>query len=89
MTNGGAQSVERALALLRVLGDADADLGVSALAARAGLTISTTHRLLQALRRAGLVEQDARTHRYHLGAALILLGRRAEEVLTTTDDVHR
>lgn len=77
----GAQSVERALAVLRCLGSASDDLGVSELAARTGLTVSTTHRLLQALRADGIVDQDERTHRYHLGAALVALGRRAEAVL--------
>jgi len=81
VASGGAQSVDRALAILRGLGEADDDLGVSELAARTGLTVSTTHRLLQALRGAGLVAQDERTHRYHLGAALVALGRRAEAVL--------
>ena len=78
----GAQSVERALAVLRCLDAAGDDLGVSELAARAGLTVSTTHRLLQALRTDGIVDQDERTHRYHLGPGLVALGRRAEAILT-------
>ncbi len=78
----GAQSVERALAVLRCLDAAGHDLGVSELATRAGLTVSTTHRLLQALRVDGIVDQDERTHRYHLGAGLVALGRRAEAILT-------
>ena len=77
----GAQSVERALAVLRCLGAAGDDLGVSELATRTGLAVSTTHRLLQALRADGIVEQDERTHRYHLGAGLVALGRRAEAIL--------
>jgi DNA-binding IclR family transcriptional regulator len=74
----GSQSVERALAVLRCLAAGDDDLGVTDVATRTGLSVSTTHRLLQALRRDGLVAQDPRTERYHLGPALIALGRRAE-----------
>ena len=74
----GAQSVERALAVLHCLSAADDDLGVSDVAARTGLSNSTAHRLLQALRRDGLVAQAPRTDRYHLGPGLVALGRRAE-----------
>ena len=47
-------------------------------AARTALSNSTAHRLLQALRSDGLVAQDPRTERYHLGPGLVALGRRAE-----------
>ncbi|MET0147205.1 MAG: IclR family transcriptional regulator [Ilumatobacteraceae bacterium] len=74
----GAQSVERALGVLRALAASDDDLGVSDLAARCRLSSSTAHRLLQALRSDGLVAQDPRTERYHLGPGLVALGQRAE-----------
>jgi IclR family acetate operon transcriptional repressor len=74
----GSQSVERALALLQRIGEADEDVGISELASQTGLSISTTHRLVQALRSAGLVAQDERSERYHLGAGAVALGRRAE-----------
>ena len=74
----GTQAVDRALRLLGVLESAPEDLGVTALAAAAGLTMSTTHRLLKALSAAGLVAQDPDTERYHLGVGTIALGRRAE-----------
>ena len=64
--------------VLRCLAGADDDLGVTDVATRTDLSVSTAHRLLQALRRDGLVAQDPRTERYHLGPALIALGRRAE-----------
>ena len=70
--------MERALGVLRAMAAADDDLGVTDVAARSGLTVSTAHRLLQALRNDGLVAQDPRTERYHLGPTLIALGRRAE-----------
>jgi IclR family acetate operon transcriptional repressor len=74
----GTQAVDRALRVLGLLESASDDLGVTALAAASGLTVSTTHRLLKALATAGLVAQDRDTERYHLGAGLIALGRRAE-----------
>ena len=74
----GTQAIDRALHVLAVLQAADEDLGVTALAAASGLTVSTTHRLLKALTTAGFVAQDRGTERYHLGAGLIALGRRAE-----------
>ena len=74
----GTQAVDRALRVLGLLESASDDLGVTALAAASGLTVSTTHRLLKALAAAGLVAQDRETERYHLGAGLVALGRRAE-----------
>ena len=78
IVRSGSQSVERALAVLRCLAAADDDLGVSDVAVRTELSNSTAHRLLQALRSDGLVAQDPRTDRYHLGPGLVALGRRAE-----------
>jgi DNA-binding IclR family transcriptional regulator len=74
----GSQSIERALAVLRCLAASDEDLGVTDVAAGTELSNSTAHRLLQALRGDGLVAQDPRTERYHLGPGLVALGRRAE-----------
>jgi DNA-binding IclR family transcriptional regulator len=77
----GAQSVERALAVLRCFEVADGDLGVTDIATRAGLSVSTAHRLVRALCGGGLLSQDPRTERYQLGPTLVVLGRRAEEHL--------
>ena len=74
----GTQAVDRALRVLRLLESTSDDLGVTALAAASGLTVSTTHRLLKALAAADLVAQDPGTERYHLGVGLVALGRRAE-----------
>ena len=57
------------------------ELGVSDVAAQTGLTISTAHRLMRALVDAGLLGQDDRTSRYHLGPTLVAMGRRAEAIL--------
>jgi IclR family acetate operon transcriptional repressor len=77
----GAQSVERAMAVLQCFERADRSLGVSELAAATGLTISTTHRLTRALCAGGLLMQDPRSERYQLGPMVVVLGRRAEEHL--------
>jgi hypothetical protein len=77
----GAQSVERALAVLHCFERADRSLGVSELAAATGLTVSTTHRLTRALCAGGLLMQDPRSERYQLGPMVVVLGRRAEEHL--------
>lgn len=76
----GAQAVARALGILAAFEGAD-DLGISEIAERTGLSLSTAHRLTRALCEAGLVAQDPRTERYHLGPALVVLGRQAEERL--------
>jgi IclR family transcriptional regulator, acetate operon repressor len=73
----GTQAIDRALRVLRELELAPDDLGVTALAAASGLSVSTAHRLLRALSSADLVAQDGGTERYHLGPGLIALGRRA------------
>lgn len=74
----GTQAIDRAFKVLAVLESAADDLGVTALASASGLSVSTTHRLVRALASAGLVAQDRATERYHLGAGLVALGRRAE-----------
>ena len=89
MARTGSQSVERALAVVRCLAASDDDLGVTDVAARASLSVSTAHRLLQALRSDGLVAQDPRTERYHLGPGLVALGRRAEARLPVDHHVPR
>ena len=78
MTRSGSQSAERALTVLQCIAEADGDIGVSEIGARTGLSVSTAHRLVQALRATGLVSQDQRSERYRLGPGAVALGRRAE-----------
>jgi IclR family transcriptional regulator, acetate operon repressor len=77
----GAQSVERALAVLRCFERAPGSVGVSEIAVATGLSVSTAHRLVRALCAGGLLTQDVRTERYQLGPLLVVLGRRAEDQL--------
>lgn len=74
----GAQAVERALAVLRCVEADDDGVGVTELAQRTALTVSTAHRLARTLTDAGLLRQDPRTERYQLGPSLVVLGRKAE-----------
>ncbi|MBK1842823.1 AMP-binding protein [Azospirillum sp. YIM B02556] len=72
---GGTQSLERAIALLRAVADAETDgARLADLMTGVGLSKATAHRLLMALAREGLVEQDARSKRYHPGPDLVVLG---------------
>lgn len=72
----GAQSVARAARLLRLVTQAGDDgMPVSELARRAELTRPTAHRLLAALRREGLVDQDDRSGRWTPGPELYLMGQ--------------
>lgn len=77
----GAQTVERALALLHCFETERGELRISDLARRCGLSVSTTHRLARTLCAGGLLMQNPMTERYGLGPALVVLGRRAEEDL--------
>lgn len=74
----GAQAIARAAALLRLVTAASpGGRGVQDLARSAGLSRSTAHRLLTALRAEGLVDQDERTARWLPGPELFLMGTAA------------
>ena len=75
------RSVDRAVALLVALGDAEEPARVTELAARMGLNKSTVSRLLLTLKRHGLVEQDKGTSAYRLGVTIVRLGGQAERML--------
>jgi IclR family KDG regulon transcriptional repressor len=69
----GVKSVERALALLELLGAGEESLGISELARRSGLPVGTVHRLLNTLNHLGYVEQDIETRKYALGIRILHL----------------
>ncbi|RMI30368.1 IclR family transcriptional regulator [Nocardia stercoris] len=73
----GARAVDRAIAVLACFESNDPELSVSELAQLAGLPVSTTHRLAQALVRGKLLQQDVATDRYRIGAGLVSLARPA------------
>lgn len=74
---GGTQSIVRGVGLLKIVAEGPPDgLTLAQVAERTGLHRATAHRLLAALTRERLVEQDA-SHRYHPGVELWVLGAAA------------
>ncbi len=67
------QSVERALGILELLGNADFHLGISEVADESELPLSTTYRLLATLMDLGYVEQNPETNKYTLGVRVLQL----------------
>ncbi|WP_226951408.1 IclR family transcriptional regulator [Rhizobium terrae] len=71
----GAQAVERALQLLSIVGRAaEKGVALAEVVADSGLNKPTARRLLMALMRSRLIEQDELTRRYYLGGELYVLG---------------
>ncbi|MCS7173803.1 MAG: IclR family transcriptional regulator [Armatimonadetes bacterium] len=75
----GVQSVERAAAVLRVLGEAGRPLGVAEISARIAVPRPTVYRLLQSLAREGLVTPVGRG--FTIGAGVLWLAARRLEQL--------
>ncbi|MEC5409309.1 IclR family transcriptional regulator [Paraburkholderia sp. MPAMCS5] len=76
----GAQSIDRALSLLSLVAThSRVGMPLREVVAQSGLKQPTAHRLLGALIRGGLVEQDPETRRYHLGCESYVLGALAAE----------
>src|SRR5690242_3063162 len=82
------QSLERALDLLEAL-SSGRELGVTDLAAAAGLPPSTVHRLLATLTKRGYVTQNAASGRYMLGFKLVEVGSGLEHRLARLRAVAR
>ena len=74
MTQKTIQSVDRAVRILKALGEHPGRLGLSDLADRVGLAKTTVHGLLRTLQDHGLVEQHAESDKYQLGPELLQLG---------------
>ncbi|MBO0902914.1 IclR family transcriptional regulator [Jiella sp. MQZ13P-4] len=71
----GTQSVDRALMLLSLIGrHGEAGMSLAAVVAGSGLNRPTARRLLLALMRSRLVEQEPETRRYFLGEEAYVLG---------------
>lgn len=74
-TTAGAQSVRRALAVLRVLATGqERGVRLTDVVSHTGLNRPTVHRLLRVLVEEGAVEQDLATRRYLVGGEVSLLG---------------
>ena len=68
------ESVQRALAVVDALADADEDLGTNELARQTGINASSVSRLLATLAEGRIVEHVRETGRYRLGPRLLQLG---------------
>ncbi len=74
----------RALALLKAFTGAQAELGLTELARRAGLNKTTVFRLMSALESEGMVMRNPATDGYRLGPQIIALGGHAQRA----NDLH-
>lgn len=71
----GAQSVRRAVAVLRLVATGqDRGVRLTDIATMSGMARPTVHRLLKVLMEETAVEQDASTRRYRIGSEITLLG---------------
>jgi DNA-binding IclR family transcriptional regulator len=71
----GAQSVDRTLSLLAMVGrHAERGVSLSGIVTESGLSKPTVRRLLLALKHAGLIEQTEADRRYYLGEEAYVLG---------------
>ena len=76
----GTQLLDRAVAILKYLGEVDSrGAKASELADATGLTASTAHRIISGLERHGLIERERSTKRYRLGLSLFVLGAQAAD----------
>ncbi|OSP55291.1 transcriptional regulator [Pseudoruegeria sp. SK021] len=74
----GTQAVDRALALLKIAGRAGAKgVSLTGLIQQTGLGKPTVRRLMLALMRSGLIEQDTESRLYYLGEESYVLGTQA------------
>ena len=74
----GTRTVDRSVAVLRSFEDADRQTPTE-IARRAGLSVSTAHRIVHALHATGMLGLDPATDRYFLGPTAAILGRLALE----------
>jgi DNA-binding IclR family transcriptional regulator len=72
---GTIQSIERAAAVLRLLGSADRALALHELAAALGLPRPTAHGIVRTLYSVGFVDQEPESAHYLLGKGLLRLHR--------------
>jgi DNA-binding IclR family transcriptional regulator len=76
----GTQLLDRAVAILKFLGDAGVQgAKASELAEAVGLKAPTAHRIIAGLERHGLIERERATRRYRLGLSLFALGAQAAD----------
>ncbi|QTD40690.1 IclR family transcriptional regulator [Sporosarcina sp. Te-1] len=82
------QSIDRAMSIAKILASQPTEVGlpISELAQECQLPLSTLHRILQAMIKQGMVEQDAQTKYYRLGTIWLEYGL---QVYDTMDYVNK
>jgi len=73
----GAQAALRAVRLLKMFSNERPEMSLAELSKASGLNKTTTHRLLRALQSEALIDRNAATSGYSLGAGLMALGVQA------------
>jgi DNA-binding IclR family transcriptional regulator len=81
----GLKSLQKAIRILECFSLRESRLPLTDIAQRVGLPLSTAHRILAALRVAGLVEQEGERESYRLGLKLLELG----SMVLANMEVHR
>ncbi|MGZ5706435.1 MAG: IclR family transcriptional regulator [Usitatibacter sp.] len=76
-------SVANSIRLTKAFSEDEAEMGISALAARLGLAKSTVHRLATTLVEYDILEQNRETGKYRLGLALFELGTMVRRKMDT------
>jgi DNA-binding IclR family transcriptional regulator len=70
-------AVQRAIAILDELAEAQGELGTNEIARRTGINVSTISRILATLASGGLIDHVTSTGRYRLGAGVVRLANAA------------
>ncbi len=68
-------SIDKALTILRLLGDPPYEMGLSEIARELNLPRSGVHKILAALKEQHFVTQNPESKKYHLGAIVLRLGK--------------
>jgi IclR family KDG regulon transcriptional repressor len=74
------QSILKAAAVLDLFSEDCYELGITSIAAKLDMPISTTHRILTTLEHTGYISQNPENGRYHLGIRCYMLGAKVSMV---------
>ncbi len=86
--DNSVQSIERGFQILELLRKEERAIGVSEMAKLLGLTTTTTHRILSALKLCRAVQQDPKTHLYDLNDHLLLYGKAVLNRFSFLSSIH-
>lgn len=83
------QPLDRALAILGAVAAADDALSMTEIAQRCALPLPTVHRIVAQLEQRALLKRVVGSKRLLVGPSLVMLGAKAVEAATRSDQVHR